>query len=790
MGNGKKSGTKDGGEATSKRKAQSEGNPDNGSTEQNHQTSSGARRKNILSWIGFVFLVATVGLKFVLLGRLSIPVLNLRHDFFPPNYVDETTWGSYRPGIYFGMRSKVSGGPSFGIAWSSKKGDNMRHNCDGGMTQFGWIEHDGKGYGKQRIIDDQLNATFTTAFVSNKHGWRVSLEGMLKRQISMFLYFADVEVSAGSETEATLPSTARLRLRDTTSAQVRFVGSVEQHGWDAPTVLKKLTTQEKKKRSIELPNTVADGANWFAWHIVLKPGDFEIELEFGEAPTFEKRSEQFRAKFLTVFPGLKKEDQGVFEAGFANMIGGIGYFDGSFLIKTKDGGVVDRSGEHQLLSGTPSRSFFPRGFLWDEGFHGLLFVRWDHWLFMDIVAHWLRLQDENGWIPREVALGEEAESRVPAEFLPQRLDTVNPPALLLAINDLLHLKPVNKHPEVLEFVKLIIPFLGRWFDFVYESKQSKTANCFRWTRNAEHCLGSGLDDYPRGLFVDEAECHLDLQVWMIFFASSMHNMCHETSADEGCDKSWRKIAHSFIDTMTSVLKTKNDGLQDYIGKQPYNKDGSPLVAPPWRNDGRCGREFSGQCPVGSCCSPSGWCGTSPDFCECPGCGVRQKPLDERTEKKWKNRRPFHSPHFGYVSLFPVMFGLLKGKDLDTLVARMEKELISPAGIMSLSKNDVLFGAGENYWRGKVWGNLNYLTLQALHPRLHHVSESFVQAVIRGYQEEKYFMENYDPHTSKGTGARPFTGWTATAALLLASNQTVSSNIPHLLRERGEGKTEL
>ena len=45
-----------------------------------------------------------------------------------------------------------------------------------------------------------------------------------------------------------------------------------------------------------------------------------------------------------------------------------------------------------LLSGSPSRAQFPRGFLWDEGFHGLVFRRWDEELFMDIALDWLSLQ--------------------------------------------------------------------------------------------------------------------------------------------------------------------------------------------------------------------------------------------------------------------------------------------------------------------------------------------------------------------------------------------------------------
>jgi Glycosyl hydrolase family 63 C-terminal domain len=90
----------------------------------------------------------------------------------------------------------------------------------------------------------------------------------------------------------------------------------------------------------------------------------------------------------------------------SNMLGGIGFWAGHSLVgvprrKASGGGskrgrlewVTVPGWETALFSAVPSRSFFPRGFLWDEGFHQLLIARWDARLSRDILAHWLDLMN-------------------------------------------------------------------------------------------------------------------------------------------------------------------------------------------------------------------------------------------------------------------------------------------------------------------------------------------------------------------------------------------------------------
>ncbi len=82
---------------------------------------------------------------------------------------------------------------------------------------------------------------------------------------------------------------------------------------------------------------------------------------------------------------------------FSNLVGGIGYFYGDAIVdrsyaleyeeenegfwedtaEARARGHQKPEGPYELFTSIPSRPFFPRGFLWDEGFHLIPVLDWD-----------------------------------------------------------------------------------------------------------------------------------------------------------------------------------------------------------------------------------------------------------------------------------------------------------------------------------------------------------------------------------------------------------------------------
>ncbi|KAJ2704195.1 Processing alpha glucosidase I, partial [Coemansia spiralis] len=204
----------------------------------------------------------------------------------------------------------------------------------------------------------------------------------------------------------------------------------------------------RKGRNLVFAQMLVHGE--FAFDVIYDGPDAAEPFDAGTIEdTATARRAEFDARFDAAFAlrdkGFGDAEIAIARRALSSLVGGIGYFYGSGLVATgpmpgpgDDGDVppAELSAPYALFATTPSRPFFPRGFLWDEGFHQLLLARWDADLSLDIVRSWFHTMDRSGWIAREQILGDEARSKVPAEFQVQYPNFANPPTLLFAVKAL------------------------------------------------------------------------------------------------------------------------------------------------------------------------------------------------------------------------------------------------------------------------------------------------------------------------------------------------------------------
>lgn len=479
-------------------------------------------------------------------------------------------------------------------------------------------------------------------------------------------------------------------------------------------------------------------------------------------------SDRFSKLLAPKAPFDKSKYQTFARSMFSNLLGGIGYFYGDAVVdksyapeyEEEDEGFWEetaeargRSGVHklegplELYTSIPSRPFFPRGFLWDEGFHLLPVADWDMDLTLEIVRSWFSLMDEDGWIGREQILGPEARSKVPVEFQVQYPHYANPPTLFLvfeALIEKLNDKPAYKstsdplegirsahlqHPELaISYLKDLYPLLKRhyfwfrrtqWGDIKsYDRVAFSQKEAYRWRgRTPKHILTSGLDDYPRPQPPHPGELHTDLISWMGMMTRSMRRVAETIGESED--------AEEFKGYETAIIRNIDD---------------------------------------------LHWSQKHQTYCDAT--------IDDYEES-------VHVCHKGYISIFPFLTGLVAadsprlGPILDLIGDR--EELWSDYGLRSLSLKDEFYGTEENYWRSPVWMNINYLALKSLltiattpsSPHQKHASKLYaslrtnlVRTVFDEWELTGFAWEQYNPETGRGQRTQHFTGWTSLVVTIM------------------------
>ena len=520
--------------------------------------------------------------------------------------------------------------------------------------------------------------------------------------------------------------------------------------------------------------TISDDPKPGNFHVVQKVlvGAFEFNILFSTASesrltskvlddaivnSSKKFKKQFQDTFKPLAPFNKPEYTPFSETLFSNLLGGVGYFYGDSLVDRSYASEYDEENEGfweetadarsraevvkdpsvELFTSVPSRPFFPRGFLWDEGFHLVPIVEWDLDLTMDIVHSWFNLMDSEGWIAREQILGPEARSKVPSEFQVQYPHYANPPTLFMIVETLTDKVNSGKlsyaqSAKVKSHLESIYPLLKRQYNWFrrtqfgdiksYDREAFSTKEAYRWRgRTPQHILTSGLDDYPRPQPPHPGELHTDLISWVGLMQRTLISL--STLLSETDDTS------SFTTHHTALLRNLDD---------------------------------------------LHWSSKHKTYCDAT--------IDDYEESA-------HVCHKGYISLFPFMTGLLPPSHPNlphilNLISS-ETDLWSPYGIRSLSQQDALYGTEENYWRSPIWVNMNYLILLNLHRTATSTSpdapakvkaqarqiynelrKNLCENVFRQWKKTGFAWEQYNPDDGRGQRIQHFTGWTSLVTVIM------------------------
>ncbi|KAF2728346.1 glycoside hydrolase [Polyplosphaeria fusca] len=713
---------------------------------------------------------------------------------------------------------------------------NFRHTCEQHeLDGYGWDEYDVRSGGRQTIHDPANRIDITTEFIKfpgGAHGgsWGARIKGTPREDASpdlrtTLVWYHTLEGLGSLEIESDAGEPGiegDVVLKGQTVELGDFEIRVTEGEGEHPKTGHPSYDEKPLDRSFAHSATLPDEALWqtkavlFAhlktqidalvkqygeenppppaqvytiehapgrgnFHLIQKvfEGPFEFDILFSSASApkpvtsadlttqIKSVTSGFSARFTDIFkpkaPFLKGRYEEFSKSLFSNLIGGIGYFFGDSRVdrsydsayeednegfwedaaEARAKNVAQFEGPSELYTSIPSRPFFPRGFLWDEGFHLLPVIDWDVDLTLDIIKSWFKLMDEDGWIGREQILGAEARSKVPEEFQVQYPHYANPPTLFMVITSYLdkldaetaasykssqkvlsegsYSMQLHNREAALEYLKQLYPLLKRhyfWFRKTqagdiksYDREAFSTKEGYRWRgRTPQHILTSGLDDYPRAQPPHPGELNVDLLSWVGLMTRSIRRIA--TYLEEEDD------ATEFAKYEEGIVRN----LQDLH----------------WSKDEKT-------------------------YCDAT--------IDDYEENKLVC-------HKGYISVFPFLVGLVDkdSKNLEGIFDTLgdEEGMWSEHGLRSLAKSDEFYHTGEDYWRGPIWVNMNYLAVQQLlnvaqakgpyqarAKKLYtDLRKNLVNTVYESWKETGFAWEQYNPETGKGQRTQHFTGWTS------------------------------
>lgn len=528
-----------------------------------------------------------------------------------------------------------------------------------------------------------------------------------------------------------------------------------------------------------VPRDSPGGPNFMIYQVTVQlPHELEVIFESGSVKEREdtlsdvvflkelaKASENFDNKFTQLFnldlKGYGPDEVNFAQAALSNMIGGIGYFYGASMVQSPHNEVPIDYWHAPLYTAVPSRSFFPRGFLWDEGFHNLLISRWDVDISKDIISHWLDLLNMDGWIPREQILGPEARARVPAEFVVQKNENANPPTMFLPLKKIVYELTSSSRPQDAQFLKRLFPRLKAWYNWYNTTQTGNLPTSYRWRgrdskTNKElnpKTLTSGLDDSPRASHPTDDERHIDLRCWMALAS----------------------------DIMADIAKTLGEDWKEYDATFKHLTDNKLLDELHWSNKNNRYADYGLHTSFLKLKKPP-----PPKHLK-PG-----QPIPQMDKIRDVIKEPEYQfvDAYGYISLFPFLLKIVDPNSvkLYQILSDMQKkdQIWSEYGLRSLSKKAPLYAKYNTehdppYWRGAVWINMNYLALGALHhysttPGKYQelslniyksLRTNVINNLYKEYRRTGYIWEQYQDTFGNGKGTHPFTGWSALVVLIMA-----------------------